>query len=303
MSSLTKALLLAVCAAFLCAVIPMVTQKALAFASINQISVFRNVIILILSTLCIFSAKKKQGFFSYLRTQKKGTHLIRSLSGFLSASLFLFSLKTIGTAEANVLNNLSPMYLPLTAYLWKRSPVRYYGWQGVLIAFFGTVMLIKPTSFAYNIGLCLALLSGLILSITFLAQQIANATEPFYRSLFYYSLLSTCFTLVWLSFESSSWTLIFFPKQIAILILLGILGFLTQLSIIAALRFANAKFVTPFLYCSILFSLGFDVSFGHKLPSLMQVGGVLLILSGLYTHFFLSSRREKRVIKISNELS
>jgi drug/metabolite transporter (DMT)-like permease len=286
-------------AALCFSILPYVTKLSLSFTSVNQVSFFRNISILLITLTCISFTKKKQTLVSYLKTTQLKTHIIRFAAGFASVTCFIFSLKTISSAEANVLNNLAPMFLPLVAFFWKRIPINYRGWPGILVAFLGTAMLMQPHPSQYNSGLILALLSGIIVSVSLLAQQFANYSEPFYRSLFYYSFFSTVCTGTLLCWDGFPWEVLLHREQLLLLLMVGVIGFGAQLATIVALKFAPASFVTPFLYLSTLIALGLDVVLAEKGILLLEVFGVLCVLIGLYLHFFLNSRKEKKEAEIS----
>lgn len=258
------------------------SKVSLPTCSINQISFFKSFFSMILTIVFILFNKKNQSYVSYLKTKKINIHIIRSLSGLASIYLFLFALQTISLAEANLLFNTTPLFVPLVAYLWKRTPINHKIWPGLLIAFLGMIFLLHPQNALPNPGIWAALLAGAVGAITILSIRLTHETEPVCLSLFYYGLFSLLFCGIAYGIEGFSLAPLYNPLTFLTLLGIGASGFCCQVFFALSVKYAPAKLIAPFSYLAVIFGLGLDLIFWQVDILLSEILGILLILIGLY---------------------
>lgn len=259
-----------------------ISKISLKTCSINQISFFKSFFSMIIVVFIIYFRKKKQSYFSYLKTTQMPLHAIRSLSGLITIYLFLFALRTISLAEANLLFNTTPLFVPLVSYLWKRTPINHKIWPGLFIAFLGLIFLLHPQTNLSNPGIWIAILAGAVGAITIIAVRFSHRSEPIYRSLFYYGIFSLFFSGIFYAIEGFSLSSFWNPYTALTLFGVGASGFFCQFFFTLSVKYAPAKLIAPFAYIAVIFGLGLDLLFWQItiLPS--EILGILLLLVGLY---------------------
>lgn len=277
-----------------------ISKISLATCSINQISFFKSFFSIIPTVILVLVFKKNKSFFSFLKTKQINVHAVRSLSGLAAIYLFLLALRTISLAEANLLFNTTPLFVPLFAYLWKRTPINHKIWPGLFIAFLGMIFLLHPQNTAPNPGIWIALLAGAIGAITILAVRFAHGTEPVCRSLFYYGFFSLFFSGAFYALEGFSLAPLFEASTALPLLGIGVSGFCCQVFFTLSVKYAPAKLIAPFSYVAVIFGLGLDLVFWQVNILLSEIFGMVLVLIGLYFVASLFHRKNPQLLKNSN---
>jgi len=240
---------------------------------------FQYVIALI---LCVPLALK-QGLAN-LKTQKFPAHVLRDLAGVVTFGLFFLSLAYISLTNSIVLRSTTPFWIPLILLVWRRDRVSMVLWISIIIGFIGVVFIVQPGTHGYfNLGSLLALASGFVMGISALTIRRLGKTEPPQRTLFYYFLIAT---IVSIPFAIYSWSPLNLHAWI-LLIIIGILMYVIQYTLIIAFSYAKASKLSPISYSAIVFSGLLDWLVWHQVPNLYgYIGIVLVIAAGMVTIFF-----------------
>lgn len=269
-----------------------IAKSSLTTCSMNQLTFFKSCIALFLILICVTYKKKENTYLVYLKSTQMKTHIIRSLSSLIMTYIFLFSIKTISIAETNLLFNTSPVFIPLVAYAWKRIPVDHRIWPGIILSFIGIAFLIHPGSTSYAPGFWLGLGGGFVGAISVMALRFSHYSEPLCRSLFYFAFFSSLITGILCLIEGQSLQFLSDPNITLALLSIGVSGFLCQLFFAISLKYAPAKLITPFCYISVIFSLILDLIFWKKPLHILEILGMLLVLTGLYLMVFLLQKKK-----------
>ena len=294
------AIIASILSSFSFAIMLALSKISLTTCSINQISFFKSFFSIILTIILVLFFKKEKSFFSFLKTKQIKVHVIRSLSGLVTIYLFLFALRTISLAEANLLFNTTPLFVPLFAYLWKKTPINHKIWPGLFIAFSGMVFLLHPQNTAPNPGIWIALLAGALGAITILAVRFTHETEPICRSLFYYGFFSLFFSGIFYTLEGFSLAPLCQSSTALPLLGIGASGFCCQVFFTLSVKYASAKLIAPFAYVAVIFGLGLDLIFWQVNILLSEIFGMILILIGLYFVAALFHRKNSQLLESSN---
>lgn len=225
-----------------------------------------------------------------LKTQNFIGHLLRDVSGVLTFGFFFWSLTYISLVNAIVLRSTTPFWIPLILLAWRGDRVSKGLWLSIIVGFIGVILITKPGVDNYfNIGALLALTSGLVMGISALAIRKLSATEPASRTLFYYFLIATVVSLPfaifhWVALQPYTWLL---------LIIIGVLMYGIQYTLILAFRYAKASALSPISYSAIIFSGILDWLLWHKTPDLYGYIGIILIIGAGITTLLFERKKEK----------
>jgi drug/metabolite transporter (DMT)-like permease len=287
------AITLSVLSSLLYAIMLSIARFSLSGFTMNQVIFGRSVVVLLFVLASIACCKKEKTFVEYLSTKCLRVHLIRSLTTIATIYLLFFSLKTISTAEANLLLNTAPIFIPFIAYLWKKSPMDPWVWPGIICAFAGIFCLVHPQGLGYaGIGVWAALLGGVFGSISLVALRLAHYSEPFLRIIFYYAFASALISGLLNLVEDGSWSNLANPQDLYGLLLVGGTGFLYQVLSVLSFKLAPVRIMSPFAYVSVIFSLLLDFIVWKTSLLPIEIVGMALVLSGLCLIVFLF--REKK---------
>ena len=222
-----------------------------------------------------------------LATPVMGKQMSRAAVGFVALILFFYAIAHLPLASAITLNYTSPLFLAvLTPLLLKEKPKKIL-LIALVIGFAGVSLLLKPTIsqsqwFAGSLGL----LSGVGAALAYIhVKQLGQANEPDWRTVFYFTLVSSVCAGAWMLFEhfhAIVW------HDLPILIGLGTSATIAQLALTRAYRTGNTLVVASLAYVTILLASIFGVILWHEhlsvdawlAISLIVASGIISIRSG-----------------------
>lgn len=277
---LGRAIWISLVASFFYASMLAFTKYSTASFSTIELVFYRSLISLMIVCIWVFARHTSQSL-GHLKTKELKVQLTRSITGLAAIFLFFFALRTISLSEGTVLVNTIPIFVPITAFLWKGIKINHRLWPGILIAFLGIIIILRPQTNHLEIGLLLGLLGGVMGSISTIALRTSHYTEPVSRTLFYYFLFSSAISLVLLLFQRPGFHYLLDPKLLFLLLSIGVTGFVYQLFLSLSLKYAPARLVTPFFYASVVFGIFFDHILWGEAVHLWQMLGIVLVFIGV----------------------
>lgn len=201
----------------------------------------------------------------------------------LASTLVFFSvLKLMPLATATALNFCAPLIVvALSPWLLGERPgahARWTRWIGVGIGFVGMLVVVRPGGELDAVGVGLGLLSALLFALLqMLTRRIAAHDAPM-------------ITLIQSGVTGAALTTVLVPffwfeavptlLQGALLLSAGLTGSIGHYFVIRAFQYADASFLSPFLYLQIFSAtvIGF-LAFGH-LPDWTTALGIGVICAG-----------------------
>ena len=179
--------------------------------------------------------------------------------------------------DAVLLVNAAPLFIPVIALLWLRTPIAPAVLASLVIGFVGVALIIKPgPSLLANPSSLIALLAAVFSAIALVTVNTLSRTDRPDTILFYYFLIASLATapfavLQWKTPEPAQWGL---------LIGVGVFMALAQLLIILAYEHATASQIAPFNYSVVLFSVAIGWIVWHDVLDWIAVLGILLVCAG-----------------------
>jgi drug/metabolite transporter (DMT)-like permease len=216
-----------------------------------------------------------------LTTRYLGKHISRSLVGFGSLVLFFYAIAHLPLATAITLNYTSPLFLAALMPFLLHEKAKKTLLIALLIGFIGVVMLLKPTfdKDSWFAGLT-GLLSGAGAGLAYVhVRQLGQLHEPDWRTVFYFTLISSLGAGVWMlfdNFQPLNW------EDGPILGSLGLSATLAQLALTRAYRTGDTLVVASLAYVTVLLASLFGIMFWAEHLSLdawLAIG--LIIFSGI----------------------
>lgn len=211
-----------------------------------------------------------------LKTKVLKMHLIRAGAGLLNMYCFFISIRYILLADAMVLNNTMPLFIPLVMWVWKREKIPLPLVPGLVLGFLGVVLILRPSVNLFQPASLLALASGIFMSISMAGIRLMTFVEPIARILFYYFSITTAISAIPLMWGWNAPT----PLLWGILVGVGICAALYQWALTKGYQLASAARVSPLIYMAVILSGLFDWLIWHKIPTWMTVVGIALVISG-----------------------
>lgn len=214
-----------------------------------------------------------------ISTQYARNHLWRGISGSLALALFFYCITVLPLATAVTLNYTAPLFLTLLTMLVFKDKFHLPLTIAIALGFCGVVLLLHPTLQRDQLlpGF-LGLISGFLAGVAYLnVKQLGIIGEPDTRTVFYFSLIATIGSAVWLMFDTMH---AITPQGFAILLGLGGTATLAQIAMTRAYRTGNTLVVGSMAYSTIVFASLFGVLLWDEVLPLLSWLGMAFIIAG-----------------------
>lgn len=262
-----------------------------------QKSFFRNLIAFLVAFVMI--AKSKEGF----RIEKGNLKYMILRAGFGTIGILcnFYAVDHLVLSDASMLNKMSPFFVIVFSFFLLKEKLRPAQAAAVLIAFGGSLFIIKPTFANMEllpsvIGLCGGVCAGAAYAMVRLLGQRGQKGASV---VLFFSGFSCAVTLPYLIFR-------FHPMsglQILTLLGAGLAAAGGQFAITAAYYHAPAREISVYDYSQIIFStlLGF-LLFG-QIPDRYSVFGYVVICAMAVWMFFYNKRRSGDALPVKGKRS
>ena len=228
-----------------------------------------------------------------LATRYLKLHLTRSLLGFIALVLFFYAISQLPLATAVTLNYTSPLFLAVLSLFYLRGDAKPLLIIAIVVGFGGVALLLQPgLSGDRWLAALLGLASGLLAGVVYVqVTQLGRAGEPEWRTVFYFTLVCTLGSGLWMLIHQ------FHPlamRDLPLLAAMGACATLAQLAMTRAYRIGNPLVAGSLAYSTVVAaSLLGIVLWGETLAPLSWLGVALIVLSGIISVY--NAPLQKRV--------
>jgi drug/metabolite transporter (DMT)-like permease len=229
------------------------------------------------------------GLVDAVRTHDLRAHILRGIIGSCGMFSGFLALSYLPLSDAVAIGYAAPLMTVVLAALVLKEKVRVYRWSAVVIGFVGVLIMLsphlKPAATVSGgiggpaIGALFGILAAGCTAGAMIQVRRLTATEKTGAIVLYFSLLTTCLGLVTivLGWRMPS------PHDLALLILIGILGGIGQILLTQSYRFADASLVAPFDYITMIWAVLIGWFAFAQWPGIeILAGGVIVAFAGLY---------------------
>jgi drug/metabolite transporter (DMT)-like permease len=257
---------------FLCVALVSAFGKAAGqYTSTGVVVLFQNLIALVfIAPIAI------RGGFASVRTDKIGLHIVRAAAGTACWYALFLAMTMMPLTNAILLTFSAPLWMPVIARLVSRQKASMATWAGAGLGFVGVVLVLQPHHQHFTVGALFALAGALLLAVALMSVRWLGATEPMFRILFYYFLLSTVMVvpfavIQWQPLPTQAWIYLFG---------VGFAQLFSQVFIVLAYRYASSVKLGPFVYTTIAFTALIDWAVWDHPPTLYVFLGMALVIGG-----------------------
>lgn len=244
--------------------------------SVGQIMFVRGLFVFFPISLLVWRA----GGISTLRVTRARTHVVRALLVIAGTFLYITGLRYLPLADAVTIAFAGPLFITALAAPILGEIIRWRRWLAVIVGFIGILVIVRPGGNIAQMAALLPLAASLTGAFRDILTRYMSANETSVSMLFYTTLgvtLAGGATIIvsgWQSMEL---------KDVALLALSGILMSGAHFLMIETYRFAEAAFLAPFKYVSMIWAvlLGYLV-WGDYPDQWTLFGAIIVISSGLY---------------------
>ena len=215
---------------------------------------------------------------------------IRSILEVIMTYTFLAALFNMNVANANAILQLIPLMVLLGSFAFLRQSPKTHEWIAVLVGCLGAVIIIRPGALDFNFYTIHALVAVFCLAARDLLTVRLNKKIPSNIIAFYSALMLTLASFL-LSKEPVHFGHLsnsLFILYTAIFVSIG------YIASVAAMRFGDVTFVSPFRYTALLWAMAMGFIFFQEIPKFTTLlGGLIIILAG--TYIFYKSKGNRKV--------
>ena len=203
-------------------------------------------------------------------------HGVRTLAGWGGVSLMFAAVAFIPMADATAISFLNPVFAMMLAIPLLGERVGCIRWAAAGIALFGALVLLRPTPASFQPAALLALAAAMAMGLEIALIKILSGREGWLQIL----LINNSFGLIIASLA------VFFvwtpptPLQWAALVGVGLFMALAQMAYVNAMARAEASFVAPFAYATLIFAALFDALVFTTPPDAVTSDGAAIIIAG-----------------------
>lgn len=283
-SDRTKGIMFLVFSAFGFAVMSAFVKLAGDLPSFQK-TFFRNLVSCLIALF--FIIKNKESFFGKKENQK--VLLLRSALGTVGIVLNFYSIDKLVLSDANMLNKLSPFFVIIFSALFLSEKINFKQFIAIIIAFVGTIFIIKPSFNLDMIPAIMGILGAVFAAGAYTCLRVLGGKEKHYTIVFYFSLFSS---IVIFPFMMAVYTPMSI-QQLFYLLMAGVFASIGQFGITIAYKYAPAKEISIFDYSNILFSAIISFLIFGVLPDALSFIGYFIIFAASYYMFIYNKKLDK----------
>lgn len=203
-------------------------------------------------------------------------HLARTTCGWLGVTLMFAAVAFIPLQDATALSFLNVVFCMVLAVPLLGERVGPIRWSAAAIALVGAVVLLRPGAGALEFGALLALGAAVVMGLELifikkLSRREAPLSILFINNSIGVVIASLAVLPVWVAPTPAQW---------GALAGLGVLMACAQACFINAMARADASFITPFSYLTLVFAALYDAALFGVRPDGISVLGAMIIIAG-----------------------
>ena len=218
------------------------------------------------------------------KTQNPMNHVWRGVIGTSAMAMTFGALGLLPLPEMTAIGYAMPIFVVVFAAMFLNEPVRLFRLMTVAVGLVGVMIIMAPRlsvdviDMSETLGAVLALGSAVTAALAQVFIRKLTKTETTSSIVFWFSVTATGLSLLTIYW---GWV-VPTPKEAALLVLAGIIGGVGQILLTSSYRLADASFVAPFEYSSMLFSIAIGFAFFDEVPtSTTLIGASVVIFAGI----------------------
>ena len=218
------------------------------------------------------------------KTQNPMNHVWRGVIGTSAMAMTFGALGLLPLPEMTAIGYAMPIFVVIFAAMFLNETVRLFRLVTVAVGLIGVMIIMAPRlsvdviDVTETLGAVLALGAAVGAALAQVFIRKLTKTETTSSIVFWFSVTASGLSLLTIYW---GWV-VPTPKEAALLILAGFIGGVGQILLTSSYRLADASFVAPFEYSSMLFSIAIGFVFFDEVPTLTTlVGAAVVIAAGI----------------------
>ncbi|MGL4533575.1 MAG: DMT family transporter [Fusobacteriaceae bacterium] len=247
--------------------------------SFYQIIFFRGLI----STIFVYvTANKSELNLLGKNWKTRGILCFRSILGTLGAVSYIFAIKKLYLADAVLLNNLSPIWVTLFAWIFLKEKPKKQQLVLIFVMLVGAMFVIKPKFDSSAVYALIGFTSSLFAGAAYTFVRFLSREEKPSNLVLWFSFYSCVFMIPGMLAEGFK-----VPTFLEFLglCLVGIFAGMGQLFLTNSYKLSPANKVSIYQYLNIFFAAVYGILFWSEHPDVYSViGGIIVIGSAIWSY-------------------
>lgn len=211
-----------------------------------------------------------------LRRPHWGLHIGRTSFGWLGITLMFASVAFIPIADATAISFLNPVFAMVFAIPFLKEGVGPWRWLAAAVSLAGALILLRPTPDSFQPAALLALAAAAVIGMELIfIKKLSGKEIPIQILLVNNSMglaiASVAVVFVWQMPNPAQW---------AALIGIGVLMACAQACFVNGMARADASFVAPISYATLIFAAIYDLAVFRVVPDPVSIIGSSIIIAG-----------------------
>lgn len=224
-----------------------------------------------------------------------GLHLARTSCGWVGVTLMFASVAYIPLADATAITFLNPVFAMILAIPLLGEKVGRIRWSAAALAFSGALILLRPTPASFDPAALLAFGAAAIMGLELIfIKKLAGRENPFQILLFNNGLGLCIASIAMIPFWQPPTAM-----QWGLLVSIGLCMAIAQSFFVNGMARADASFVAPFSYGTLIFAALYDVLFYNVLPDSVTYLGAGVIIAGAVMLLLREAQLKRTVVDAS----
>lgn len=239
-----------------------------------QKAFFRNAVALVFSGIIVFRSTTKE--------ERKVTKdnfwllFLRSFAGGIGFVCNFYAVDHMNISDASMLNKLAPFFVIIFSAIFLKEKANWFQWLAVVLAFVGSLFIVKPTFGMEAIPAVAGLIGGLGAGIAYTCVRKLGqkGTKSTFIVFFFSGFTSVILApIVLLNYEPMEWW------QWIFLLLTGLAASGGQFCVTAAYTYAPAKEISVYDYSQVIFAAILGFFFLDQVPDAFSIIGYVIIIA------------------------
>lgn len=238
-----------------------------------QKAFFRNAVALIFSGIILFRSTTKEE----RKVTKNNFWLLflRSFAGGIGFVCNFYAIDNMNISDASMLNKLAPFFVIIFSALFLKEKANWFQWLAVVLAFGGSLFIVKPTFGMEVIPAVAGLVGGLGAGIAYTCVRKLGqmGTKSAFIVFFFSAFTSVILApIVLFNYQPMEWW------QWLFLLLTGLAASGGQFCVTAAYTYAPAKEISVYDYSQVIFAAILGFFFLDQIPDAFSIIGYAIII-------------------------
>lgn len=204
-------------------------------------------------------------------------HIGRSIAGWMGVTLLFAAVARMPVSDATAISFLNPAFTMLFAIAFLGERIGKFRWVAMGIAMIGAMVLLRPGGGIFQPVAFIALGSAIITGLEAVLIKMLSGKEKPLQIL----IINNCIGVVIAGIAASFFWTMPSPTQWLLLAIIGFVMIGVQTLFILAMRAAEASFVMPFMYATLIFASLYDFWIFDVTPDFTSFVGAGIILTGM----------------------